>query len=98
MGECFPFDFPVVWSHRMKGQEGQICLPACWITLGWGAGGNFGKQKLMFFYQNLLGHHQLVLINTCAGKLPQHTLEVLFGEGGARREAGEMSPDCNEKK
>ena len=52
----------------------------------------------MFFYQNLLGHHQLVLINTCVGKLPQHTLEVLLGEGGARSEAREMSQDYSETK
>lgn len=95
--ECFPLDFPVVSSHRMRGQEAQIRLPACWITLGWGAGGTLGKQRLMFFYQNLLGHHQLVLINTCAGKLPMPLSTMLFGEGGARPEAGEMSQDCTEK-
>lgn len=99
VGECFPSDFPVVLSHRMKGQEGQICRPVCRIRLGCGGGGaNFGKQKLMFFYQNLLRYHQLVLINTCVGKLPQHTLEVLSGEGGARPEAAEMSQDWSEKK
>ena len=62
---------------------------------GWG---ELWETEANVLYQNLLGHHQLVLINTCAGKLPQHTLEVLFGEGGARTEAGEMSQDCSEKK
>ena len=49
-------------------------LPACWIRLCEG----FGKQKLMFFHQNLLGYCQLVPINTSRVRsFPQHTLKVL---------------------
>lgn len=73
-------------SHRMRGQEAQIRSPACWITLGWGAGGTWETEA------NVLLSKSVGTSSTCSYKTPvlvaPARLDVLFGEGGARPEAG----------